>query len=112
MSKLPTKPDTRYMYVITRRDLPSPHLSVQIGHALIAATNTFIGDKRITHPHLVLCAVDNERELAEAFNRLKDAQVAVAGYYEDDLGGALTAVATAPLCGAERKPLRKFALLK
>jgi hypothetical protein len=37
--------------------------------------------------------------------------VKVVGWYEEDMGGQLTAIATGLLRGAERKPLRRFRLL-
>lgn len=102
--------DVRYVYVLTRLDLPQPHLSVQVAHAAIAATQAF-GEPHRTHPHLVVCAVADEPELDRAFNRLKELGVRCCAYYEDDMGHALTAVATAPLAGPDRKPLRRFRLL-
>lgn len=53
----------------------------------------------------------DEQELADAFNRLKELGVRCCAWYEDDMGNALTAVGTAPLRGAERKPLKRFSLL-
>lgn len=58
-----------------------------------------------------MCVVEDEAALADAFNRLKDANVPAIGYYEDDFKGALTAVATGLLRGEQRRPLRRFRLL-
>lgn len=110
MTKKQAPPDTRYVYAITRLDLPHPHRSVQVGHALIAATLAY-GTSKATHPHLIVCAVEDEQSLAEAFNRLKDQGVPAVAYYESDFGEALTAVATGLLRGEERRPLRRFPLL-
>lgn len=60
----------------------------------------------------MLCTVPNESELAALFNVLKEKGVRCAGWYEDDLDESLTAIATAPLRGDERKPLRRLKLLK
>ena len=99
-----------YVYIIVRKDLPGQHLLVQACHAAIAATFSY--GKHPT-PHLVVCAVPNERALESAFNRLKDAGVSCCSYTEPDLNGSLTSIATAPLKGAEqRKPLRRYQLLK
>lgn len=100
-----------YVYVVTRRDIPHPHLSVQVAHAVLAATNTY-GNPRVTHPNLVLCAVADEAELTATFNHLKECGVPVCGWYEDDMGGRLTALATGILTGDGRKPFRKFKLLE
>ncbi len=107
-----SNPETSYVYVIVRQDLPRPIQAVQACHATLAATNTFIGSEPITHPHLVLCAVDDESALRAAFNRLKDQGVPCCAYMEDDLGNQMTAVATAPLKGEARRPLRGFRLLR
>lgn len=97
--------------MITRLDIPHPHISVQIAHAAIAAANTF---KIVSghHPNLVVCAVANERELENAFNRLKEQGVPVCGWYEEDMNKELTAICTAELKGDARKPLRRFKLLR
>lgn len=58
-----------------------------------------------------MCAVDDERRLAAAFEKLKSAGVPCCAWYEDDMNNSLTAVATAPLQGAARKPLRRFRLI-
>ena len=79
------------MYAIVRADLPRPQITVQACHAILAATNTFIGGTPITHPHLIVCQVANEAELTDAFERLKVAGVAVCAYREDDLDDSLTA---------------------
>jgi len=99
-----------HVYVRLRLDLPHPHLTVQAAHAAIAATFAF-GEPHRTHPNLVVCGVADESELAAVFNSLKEQGVRCCAWYEDDMGGALTAIATAPLRGAERKPLKRFRLL-
>lgn len=99
-----------YVYVISRRDIPQPHLSVQIGHAVLAATNTF-GEPNRKHPNLIVCLVDNERDLADSFNRLKEAGVKCCAWMEEDMNRQMTAVATGILYGEQRKPLRKFLLM-
>lgn len=99
-----------YVYVISRRDIPQPHLSVQIGHAVLAATNTF-GQPNKSHPNLIVCLVDNEKQLWDAFERLKAASVPCCGWTELDMHRQLTAVATGILQAEQRKPLRRFRLM-
>lgn len=111
MTKKLAAEGTSYVYVITRRDLPDPHRTVQVAHATLAAERVW-GSPHHTHPHLVVCAVKDEQELAQVFNDLKDRGVPCCGYYEDDMNNALTAIATAPLKGEERSPLRYLRLLK
>lgn len=94
--------------MVTRLDILNPQRSVQIAHAVLAATNTF-GQPSQTHPHLIVCAVANESELEKAFEKLKASGVQVCSYREDDMNDSLTAIATAPL--ENRKPMRRFKLL-
>ena len=103
-------PNIGYVYVLTRRDIPQLHLSVQVGHAAIAATNTF-GNPRVTHPNLVVCALDNEEQLEGAFNRLKESGIPCCAWYEEDMDNRMTAIATGIIHGADRKHFRKFKLL-
>lgn len=99
------------MYAITRLDLPQPHRTIQVAHAVIAATLTY-GDVLRTHPHLVVCAVPDETSLADLFEGLKLQGVPCCAYYENDMDDALTAVATGLLAGEARRPLRRLVLLK
>lgn len=75
----------------------------------MAAVNAFGMPPR--HPNLVVCQVENEQELDDEFNRLKEAGVPCCAWYEDDMDNSLTAIATAALSGKERKPMRKYQLL-
>lgn len=77
----------------------------------MAAVNTFGFTPDKPHPNLVVCAVANEGELLAAFNRLKELGVSCCSWSEDDMQGQLTAVATAPLTGEARRPLKRFKLL-
>lgn len=102
----------RYVYVITRRDLPQPHQQVQIAHAAIAATIAY-GEPNRTHPHLVVCTVADEQELVSEFNRLKEAGIPCCEWREDDMGKQATAIATGPIQGnRQRKHLKRLPLLK
>ncbi len=104
---------TEYVYILVCRDIPQPHLSVQVAHAAIAATHafhdSFVGK---THPHLVVCGVADEYELLAEFNRLKELGVPCCEWREDDMGNRATAIATAPLKGKARKPLAGYKLLR
>jgi hypothetical protein len=82
---------------------------VQAVHAAIAATYTYGNHSQ---PHVVLCGVDSEQELIDLFNDLKDRGVTCCSYAEPDFVGCqMTAIATAPLAGEQRKPLRRLKLL-
>lgn len=99
-----------YVYVITRLDIPQPHRTVQVGHGVLAATRSY-GESNKAHPHMVVCAVQDEKTLKNVFESLKKANVPCIAWYEDDMDNQLTAVATGPLRGIQRKPLKKFRLL-
>lgn len=102
----------KHVYVITRLDIKQPHRTVQVAHGAWAARNTF-GNPNEPHPNLVVCGVAGERELEEVFEDLKAKGVPVLAWSEEDMGGQMTAVASAPLKGnKERRPFKKFQLLR
>lgn len=102
---------TAYLYVVTRSDLAAADLTVQVAHAVIEAGAAFIAFDEI-HPHLVVCAVADERALQVVYNKLRAVGVPCVGWREDDMGNSLTAVATSPLRGKAREPLRQLPLWK
>lgn len=104
-------PNPKYVYVLTRLDIAQPHRTVQVAHAAYASRNAF-GEPGRTHPNLVVCGVRDERELEAAFERLKEQGVPCCAWSEEDMGNQLTAVATAPLEGRGRRPLKDFKLVK
>jgi hypothetical protein len=64
-------------------------------------------------PHVVVCTADDEKELNDLFNRLKEDRVPCCANYEPDFQGMpLTAIATAALKGDQRRPLRRLPLLE
>ena len=91
--------------------MPVPIRTVQASHAAIAATLAF-GEPHLTHPNLVVCGIPDEAALVAEFNRLKALGVPCCEWREEDLGGQATAVATGPLEGAARNPLRGYRLLR
>jgi hypothetical protein len=70
------------------------------------------GERHKPHPNLVVCTLPDERQLDELFNRLKELGVPVCAWYEEDMGRRLTAIATGPLRGDQRRPLRNLKLLR
>lgn len=115
MRDAPAKPtlDIAHVYLVARADLPAPHLSVQLAHAAIAATHAYGEDAaQVPHPNLVVCTVADEAELAGLFERLKGQGVPCCAWYEEAMRNSLTAIATGPLRGVQRKPLRKLPLLR
>ena len=110
IEKKPAPADTSYVYVVTRSDLPSQHQVVQACHAAYAASHSF-GKHPV--PYMVLCTVENEAALTSLFNDLKGRGVPCCSINEPDfVGDPMTAIATGPLRGDERKPLKRLPLLK
>ena len=108
---------TAYVYVLVRRDLSFPQQAVQAAHAALEAARAGLiprgADEPLApHPHLVLCHVPSIDGLLRAADRLRGAGVRFRLFHEPDLGGAPTALATEPLRGEDRAPLRRFPLLK
>lgn len=99
-----------YTYVLVRTDLPDAQVAVQACHAAMASQRAF-GRDDAPHPHLVLCGVEGEKVLTQEFERLKALGVPCCSWNEDDLDDSLTAVATAPLEGKQRRAMKRHRLL-
>jgi hypothetical protein len=65
-----------------------------------------------SHPHLVVCAVPDERALRQAHLSLQARGVRAAVFAESDLGNRLTALAAEPVAGDRRRLFRRFPLLR
>jgi hypothetical protein len=100
-----------YMYVLVRADLSEAQQAVQACHASIEAASRFLPHDSES-PFLVLCSLPDERALLHARDYLKAREIPIACYNEPDMADQLTAIATIPLEGADRKIMRKFRLLK
>lgn len=100
-----------YVYSITRKDLSVPQQAVQAGHAAIEATRAFL-PADAEHPSLIICTVKSEEQLARAADETEKQGIRIRRFYEPDIGYKLTAFATEPLFGDERKAMRKFQLMK
>ena len=111
MRQVNQKLDTsiHHVYVIVRRDLSPPVQAVQGIHAAIEATKAF---NQPDHPYLVLCSVKNEQRLFCAMKKLQKNGIEFKPFFEPDLDNQLTAIATEPLQGDNRKILKEFQLLK
>lgn len=103
--------DHGYMYVITRNDLPSAQKAVQSCHASMEAAREFI-KPHDEHPSLVLCLVKNEAKLKSVIAELYSKNIKMKTFKEPDRNNEITAIATQPLYGADRKALARFQLLK
>ena len=99
-----------YVYVIVRTDLSNSQQAVQSCHAVIEMTreNKIVGE----HPSVIICGVKSEDKLKNAISRLQDNNVFFKEFREPDIGHQLTAVATEPIYGDDRKIFRKYQLIK
>lgn len=100
--------DNPYMYLFVREDLSQAQQIVQAAHAVDEL------NKKHLHDHgnyMVLCSAINENHLLSIAMQLVSNGIIFKLYFEPDID-AYTAIATQPLRGHERKPLKKFKLKK
>ncbi len=98
------------MFVVVRGDLSPSQIAVQSCHASMEASRAFLTEKD-EHPSLVLCVEGSRKCLELAISRLNALEIRFVCFYEPDIGGELTAIATEPLTFDVRKRLKKFKLL-
>ena len=95
---------TPYTYLFIRKDLSIPQQIVQASHAAHNAGFRF-GD----HSHMVCFEIDGEDKLLTAAMHLETNGIAFHMFHEPDIGEH-TAICTMPLCGQQRRPLKRFKL--
>ena len=96
------------MYLFCRNDISHAQQIVQTAHAVDEL------NKRIPHDpgnYMVLCGADSEAELFGISSWLTERSIEHEMFYEPDIE-AFTAIATAPLKGKDRHPMRRFKLKK
>lgn len=95
-----------YTYLFIREDLTKPQQIVQTAHAAHEAGETF-GE----HSHMALMGANDEQTLLKIAEHLDRNDIRFKMFFEPDID-SYTAIATEPLTGDRRKPLRRFSLLK
>lgn len=105
-----TQHQTPYVYVLVRKDLSPEQITVQSCHAVIEAASLI--SPALEHPHLVVCGVNNELQLEQAAARLEKAEILFREFREADIGDQLTAIATQPVFGEDRRHFKKYKCLK
>lgn len=98
---------TPYMYLFVREDLSHPVQLVQLSHA-VDMINTRHNSGDINH--MVLCEARHEEHLTAIAEHLDQHEIDYEIFCEPDLNNQYTAIATKPLKGTEREPLKKFKL--
>lgn len=99
-----------YIYVITRRNLSTPQQCVQSCHASVEATKAFPQPQETCN--LIVCTVADEKALYDFSDKLIESGIQHAAFCEPDIGNQLTALATEPLYGDQRKAFSNLPLMK
>ena len=101
------KSSEKYVYIFVRQDLPVVHQIVQTNHASWQMSSRY-GDESV--PNIVLIGVADVTELHMACRLLLENQIPHWRWSEpeEDLGFGFTAIATAPIAGAQRACLVHF----
>lgn len=95
-----------YMYIFVRNDLSHPQQIVQAAHAVDEMNKEFPHD---SGNYMVLCGVDSHADLLDTASYLTDQGIDHHMFFEPDVD-SFTAIATRPLTGEDRKPLKRFKL--
>ena len=97
----------KYMYLFTRSDLSPQQQIIQTAHAA-----HIIGKNQDCNsiPNAVLIGAKTEYDLVNIKEYLEYFDIAHEIFYEPDIGQH-TAIATYPIEGEQRSPLRKFELM-
>jgi hypothetical protein len=98
------------MYIFIREDLDPTYQIVQAAHATHEAGIRF--GKTEMPTHFVLVGAKDQSQLEKIAMHLDFHQIEFEMFFESDNDVGYTAIATRPLYGDERKPLRKFNTLK
>lgn len=97
------------MYIFVRQDIPLQHQLVQSNHASLTLAS-YRGVEGV--PNVVVLGVPDEPSLCAVRKTLVENQIPHCAWQEPDaeLGLGFTAIATAPVEGAERRLFQKYRL--
>ena len=95
----------QYMYMFVREDLSPSQQIVQAAHA-----SALIGETYHADTNIVLFGSKSEADLKSHADHLSRHGIEFEMFFEPDIN-QYTAIATQPLVGDSRKPMRKFKLL-
>lgn len=99
--------DTQYTYLFIRKDLTGPQQIVQAAHAALEAGHRF-GE----HSHLICFGAQDEEDLLKQARYLDQQGIKFQMFHEPDNDTGFTAICTEPLQGDQRRPMRRFSLLR
>lgn len=90
-----------------REDLSIPQQAVQACHAAIKAARSFLrSETDPENPNLVVCTIADRGALLEFFEGAWKQGVACVAFFEDDMQGEITAIASELVSGEKRKVFR------
>jgi len=98
------------MYIFIREDLPHAYQIVQAAHATHQAGIRFGSTDVPTN--FVLIGTKDQAELEAVALYLASHQIEFEMFFEPDHDTGYTAIATKPLYGDDRRPMRKFQIYK
>ena len=99
-----------YLYVLVRQDISPEQQLVQASHAAFEAGLRFYGADSPTSS-LIALTVPHQKALLRAQRKLTALGIRTFTFFEPDFGMGESALATEPLMGAQRAPLRGYPLL-
>jgi hypothetical protein len=83
---------------------------VQACHASLEAARAFLPVPH-SHPFVIVCGIRDEHKLYQSLEHLTRSGIRYRAFYEPDLDDQLTAVATEPVFGSQRRVFRNYPLL-
>lgn len=89
-----------------------PQQAVQSCHAVIEAAKAYPSIRDGEHPHCIIVGIENEAKLRATLQKLADAGIECQAFLEPDIDNQMTAIASRPVFGDERKHFRRFRLLE
>lgn len=98
--------------MVVRKDLTRPQQAVQACHAVIEATKAYSEISTLEHPHVIIVSIENEAKLRATVLKLAEAGISCREFIEPDIGNQMTAIASRPVFGDERRHFRRFRLLE
>ena len=100
-----------YVYVFTRQDISPEQQLVQSAHATLVLGNK-LKHKSVDELYFAVIGVPNLLELGHVMQNLNRHKHEFVTFYEPDLGGTLTAVATFPIPDEKRGKLLEYKKLR
>lgn len=105
MTQISMSMSERYVYLFFRTDLPIAQQIVQSNHATMMMAS-LRGEEGV--PNIVAIGVPNTKSLQKVQLKLRANKIPHVPWIEPDFNYGLTAIATAPIWGAQREVLKNY----